>query len=57
MFIDHNEDCHGVIDSKWMREECPENFYYTCCKGDGYSERCKEKRHVEKKSVHKRARY
>ncbi|KAF4552078.1 Hypothetical protein D9617_11g009250 [Elsinoe fawcettii] len=33
---DHDEDCHGEIDSEEMREEYPEGFVWTCCnkKGD-----------------------
>ncbi len=57
MFVDHDEDCHGTIDSAEMREEFPENFKYTCCDQDGLSEGCKTGRHVESKAMYKRPRY
>lgn len=33
---DHDEDCHGTIDSNWARREYPGGFTWTCCgeKGD-----------------------
>ncbi|KAJ5287744.1 hypothetical protein N7478_003430 [Penicillium angulare] len=30
-FLDHDEDCHGIIDSDEMREDYPEKFYFVCC--------------------------
>ena len=57
MFVDHDEDCHGVIDSEEMREDFPENFKYTCCGQDGTSEGCRKGRHIEEKVMYKRARY
>lgn len=57
MFVDHDEDCHGRIDSSDMREQFPENFMYTCCDEDGLSEGCKTGRHVEENITYKRPRY
>lgn len=54
MFVDHDEDCHGIIDSAEMREEFPESFVYTCCDQVGTSDGCHTGRHVEKASTHKR---
>ncbi|KAL8736233.1 MAG: hypothetical protein Q9166_000388 [cf. Caloplaca sp. 2 TL-2023] len=47
-WADHDENCHGTIDSEEMRQVYPEKFIYTCCDGDGTSEGCKTSRHVEK---------
>ncbi|CAL8583818.1 hypothetical protein XPA_009435 [Xanthoria parietina] len=30
-WVDHDEDCHGTIDSEEMRREFPEAFIYPCC--------------------------
>lgn len=57
MFVDHDEDCHGTIDSAEMREDFPENFKYDCCDGDGLSKGCRTGRHVEEKTTYKRPRY
>jgi hypothetical protein len=39
-FVDHDEDCHGVIDSSEMRKEFPEGFIYACCDRTGKEEPC-----------------
>lgn len=57
MFVDHDENCHGTIDSSEMREEFPENFFYNCCDQDGLSKGCKTGRHVEESITYKRPRY
>lgn len=30
-WIDHDERCHGTIDSEFCREEYPEGFFWDCC--------------------------
>ena len=56
-FADHDEDCHGPIDTPEMRDMYPECFIYTCCDQDGSSVGCKTGRHVESKAIYKRPRY
>ncbi|KAH8425137.1 uncharacterized protein LDX57_002886 [Aspergillus melleus] len=34
-FFDHDEDCHGPMDSDENRKEFPEAFIYECCKESG----------------------
>ena len=46
---DHDEDCHGVIDSFDMRLEYPENFTWACCDEDGgVTDGCTTGRHASK---------
>ena len=56
-FADHDENCHGPIDSSENREAYPEYFIYTCCDQNMLSEGCKTGRHVEEKVTYKRPRY
>jgi hypothetical protein len=37
-WTDHDENCHGVIDTDDMREEYPEGFIWTCCEKSGDEE-------------------
>mmetsp|Transcript_25238 Transcript_25238/g.49153 ORF Transcript_25238/g.49153 Transcript_25238/m.49153 type:complete len:198 (-) Transcript_25238:664-1257(-) len=37
---DHDERCHGVIDSNALRREYPENYVWSCCNSDGDTEGC-----------------
>lgn len=30
-WADHDENCHGTIDSDWARKEYPQGFIWTCC--------------------------
>ncbi|KAJ5988154.1 hypothetical protein N7481_003364 [Penicillium waksmanii] len=39
-FADHDEDCHGIIDTDEMREEYPDGYIYECCKRNGEEEPC-----------------
>ncbi|KAK3935500.1 hypothetical protein QBC46DRAFT_358212 [Diplogelasinospora grovesii] len=41
IWADHDEDCHGTIDSDEMREEYPEGFTWTCCEKIGTKRGCK----------------
>jgi hypothetical protein len=34
-WADHDENCHGVIDTEEMREEFPDGFIWTCCNTHG----------------------
>lgn len=44
-WADHDEDCHGTIDTPEMREEYPEGFFWTCCDKLGTDEGCTRGRH------------
>ena len=48
MFEDHDEDCHGPMDSDQNRIDFPEGFAWNCCDEDGRSEGCQTGRHVER---------
>ncbi|KJZ77596.1 hypothetical protein HIM_02773 [Hirsutella minnesotensis 3608] len=39
-WADHDEMCHGTIDTEEMRKEYPEGFIWTCCGEDGTSDGC-----------------
>ncbi|KAK2774821.1 hypothetical protein CKAH01_13027 [Colletotrichum kahawae] len=39
-WADHDEDCHGIIDTDEMREEYPEGFTWDCCDQAGDAEGC-----------------
>jgi len=39
-WADHDEDCHGMIDTEEMRREFPEGFSYPCCGQDGTAAGC-----------------
>ena len=38
---DHDEDCHGRIDSNALRREYPENYTWSCCGKPGDDRGCK----------------
>ncbi|KAM0238129.1 hypothetical protein ACHAPO_004007 [Fusarium lateritium] len=42
---DHDEDCHGTIDSEEMRKAHPEGFIWTCCNKGGLEAGCKLGKH------------
>ncbi|PNP56209.1 hypothetical protein THARTR1_03734 [Trichoderma harzianum] len=44
-WADHDEDCHGIIDSDEMREEFPEGFKWSCCNETGEAKGCQRGRH------------
>ncbi|KAI4694380.1 hypothetical protein J4E81_006597 [Alternaria sp. BMP 2799] len=44
-WTDHDEDCHGEIDTEEMREEYPEGFVWSCCKGYGDAKGCRTDPH------------
>ena len=37
---DHDEDCHGVIDSNALRREYPEHYTWGCCGKAGHKRGC-----------------
>ncbi|CAN8101493.1 unnamed protein product [Discula destructiva] len=44
-WADHDEDCHGDIDTEEMRMEFPEGFVWDCCNKLGYRHGCTRGRH------------
>lgn len=40
MWPDHDENCHGPIDSEDNRRDYPESFVYICCDRHGDEEPC-----------------
>jgi hypothetical protein len=44
-WADHDENCHGPIDTPEMREEFPDGFIWNCCDETGEAEGCKKARH------------
>ena len=55
-WADHDEACHGIIDTDEMQAEYPEGFTWMCCDKPGTAEGCNTGRHIEKKSSIKRPR-
>jgi hypothetical protein len=39
-FADHDENCHGPMDTPENRRDFPEGFTWTCCDGDGTAPGC-----------------
>ena len=56
-WVDHDENCHGPINTDKNREEFPEGFRYDCCDQDGTAEGCNRGNHVEEENTTKRIRY
>lgn len=44
-FEDHDEYCHGPIDTESNRKDFPEKFFWNCCDNDGTSPGCEEDIH------------
>ncbi|EAT80976.1 hypothetical protein HBH56_164350 [Parastagonospora nodorum] len=44
-WADHDERCHGTIDTPEMRKEHPEGFVWDCCDEPGDAAGCKTSRH------------
>ncbi|KAI0436694.1 hypothetical protein F4803DRAFT_566649 [Xylaria telfairii] len=44
-WADHDEDCHGTIDTDENRLEYPEGFRWSCCGKVGYRSGCTRGRH------------
>lgn len=43
---DHDEDCHGPIDTDENRMEFPEGFIWSCCDKQGHRSGCTRGRHT-----------
>lgn len=44
-WADHDEDCHGLIDTEEMREQFPEGFFWDCCNEVGTAPGCTKGHH------------
>ncbi|OPB44872.1 hypothetical protein A0O28_0090100 [Trichoderma guizhouense] len=44
-WADHDENCHGTIDTDEMRDEFPEGFIWSCCDKGGDDIGCRWGRH------------
>lgn len=44
-WADHDENCHGIIDSDFCRKEYPEGFIWSCCGEIGTHPGCKSSQH------------
>ncbi|KAG2075372.1 hypothetical protein BDR04DRAFT_1091552 [Suillus decipiens] len=53
-FADHDEDCHGPMDTKENRAEFPEGFIWDCCDENALSEGCETGQHVPGGKLKKR---
>ncbi|KAG2145352.1 uncharacterized protein EDB93DRAFT_1151899 [Suillus bovinus] len=53
-FADHDEDCHGPMDTEENRADFPEGFIWTCCDENALSEGCETGQHVAGRKVKKR---
>lgn len=47
-FADHDENCHGPMDTPENRRDFPEGFTWTCCEADGASLGCEVSQHVSR---------
>lgn len=45
VWADHDENCHGIIDSEAMRMEVPEGFVWDCCNKLGHRPGCTIDKH------------
>lgn len=48
-WADHDEDCHGIIDSYELQQEYPEGYIYDCCEQPNKTPGCRRGWHVETK--------
>ncbi|RTE69316.1 hypothetical protein BHE90_016304, partial [Fusarium euwallaceae] len=44
-WADHDENCHGPIDTEENREDYPEGFFWTCCDRPGDTLGCRRGKH------------
>ena len=51
---DHDENCHGRIDSDFCRSEYPEGFVWDCCNRAGTEDGCRMSRHEADPDKNKR---
>ena len=45
-WADHDENCHGEIDTDDTREQCPDGFIWDCCNELGGSKGCTAGKHM-----------
>jgi hypothetical protein len=45
-FADHDEDCHGPMDTEENRAQFPEGFIWDCCDENALSEGCETGQHI-----------
>lgn len=45
VWADHDENCHGLIDTDEMRERLPEGFTWDCCDQVGTAPGCTKGHH------------
>lgn len=50
-WADHDEDCHGVIDSDFCREEYPDGFRWSCCDRLGSDKGCRKHPHKSRQDA------
>lgn len=55
IWADHDENCHGTIDTESMREENPEGFVWNCCDKPGDEAGCYRGRHEADPTKSRRA--
>lgn len=56
-WADHDENCHGTINTDEMREEFPDGFEWTCCEQLGSAPGCKLGRHESNPEKSKKGKY
>jgi hypothetical protein len=55
-WADHDENCHGPLDTKSNRRDYPEGFEWSCCDNSGDAPGCEETTHEPTPVSHKRRR-
>lgn len=55
VWADHDERCHGTIDTVEMRKDMPEGFEWSCCEEAGDAEGCMITKHEPPATPVKRA--
>jgi TATA-binding protein-associated factor Taf7 len=56
-WADHDEDCHGPIDTARNREQYPDGFVWTCCEKLGSESGCQLGRHQSNPEKSKKGKY
>ncbi|KAK1749908.1 hypothetical protein QBC47DRAFT_395204 [Echria macrotheca] len=54
VWADHDQRCHGTINSDYCRKEYPDGFTWTCCDQTGTGNGCRLSRHQSDPSKNKR---
>lgn len=53
-WADHDENCHGTIDSDFCRKQYPDGFVWDCCDKVGTEPGCRFSRHQSDPAKNKR---